>query len=335
MKILWQSKSSKVLQAFYEGFVVDGINGGNAFDVQSALALSKEFKVVIDPVTVRKNESLFSYWKRMRNYKAKADLLIMEPYPIVFGSRTKEQLSIAVIHHIDHAIAKKSLYHRWYFNRLIKRVKKCNVIVTVSEHWKNYFQLHDCKNVSVIYNSFDPSLYGKLTEEELSFRTKHAIPIGKTIIYIGNAIREKGVVEVYNALKNSEFHLIMTGPRNRVPELNVQYLNLNRHDYLQLLTLSSVVICFSLMEEGWNRIAHEALLSHTPVIGSNSGGMKELLEKAGQVVVNDKTEIYSAVAKVLSQREVFAEKGYEFVKQFDMKYFSNAWIGLVKEVTKN
>ena len=89
------------------------------------------------------------------------------------------------------------------------------------------------------------------------------------------------------------------------------------------------------MEEGWNRIAHEALLSHTPVIGSNSGGMKELLEKAGQVVVNDKTEIYSAVEKVLSQREIFAEKGYEFVKQFDMKYFSNAWIVLVKEVTKN
>src|SRR4051812_13825000 len=115
MKILWQSKSSKVLQAFYESNTVDGINGGNAYDVQSALALAKDFKVVIDPVTVRKNESVFSYWRRMLTYKAVADLLILEPYPVVFGNRKKSQLSIAVVHHIDHKLMKRSMYHRWYF----------------------------------------------------------------------------------------------------------------------------------------------------------------------------------------------------------------------------
>lgn len=334
MKILWQSKSSKVLQAFYEGSVSDGINGGNAYDVQSALVLSKDFNVVIDPVTVRKNESVFSYWKRMRAYRAKADLLIMEPYPVVFGRRNESQLSIAVIHHIDHLLAKKSLYHRWYFYNLLRKVKKCNAILTVSEHWKNYFVERNCKNVSVIYNSFIPDLYGKSDEDEKSFRARNGIPEGKKIIYIGNAIREKGVVEVYDALKNSGHHLIMTGPRNRVPDLKVQYLNLKRADYLKLLKFSSLVICFSLMEEGWNRIAHESLLSHTPVVGKESGGMTELLTNAGQIVVREKEEIFQAVNQALNNREQYALAGFNYVKQFDMAYFETAWTNVIRSVIK-
>ena len=335
MKILWQSKNSKVLQAFYEGTVADGINGGNAYDVQSALALSKDFKVVIDPVTIKKNESVFKYWSRMREYKAKADLLVLEPYPVVFGKRKEAQLSIAIIHHIDHVLAKKTLYHRWYFYMLLKKLKNCNAIVTVSEHWKNYFIEKKYKNVSVIYNAFDPSLYGNSDEDEKSFRARNGIPLEKKIIYIGNAIREKGVVEVYDALKRSDFHLIMTGPRNRVPELKVQYLNLKRKEYLQLLKFSSVVVCFSLMEEGWNRIAHESLLSHTPVVGKESGGMTELLTKAGQIVVRDKSEIRDAVLKAIAEREQLIKSGFEFVKQFDMAYFENAWKNIVRSVIKD
>lgn len=332
MKILWQSKSSKVLKAFYEGSIADGINGGNAYDVQSALALSKHFNVVIDPYTIRKSESVFSYWWRLRNYKAAANLVILEPYPIVFGNRTKSQLSIAVIHHIDHSIAKRSLFHRWYFHQLIKKVQKCNAVVTVSEHWRNYFSSHNCSNVSVIYNSFNPDVYNVSSSNEREYRLKHNIPLDKKIVYIGNAIRQKGVVEVYEALKKSDYHLIMTGPRNRVPELNVHYLNLKRADYLQLLKISSVVICFSLMEEGWNRIAHEALLSGTPVIGSDSGGMTELLSKAGQTIVREQNEIKSAVEKVLSQREHFSKLGLDYVKQFDTNYFEKAWLDVLNSV---
>lgn len=322
------------MKAYYEGSSVGGINGGNAYDVQSALALSKDFKVVIDPVTIRRNESIFSYWKRMLQYTAQADVLIMEPYPVVFGQRKSSQLSIAVIHHIDHNLMRKSIYHKWYFNRLLKKVGKCSAIVTVSLHWQNYFLQRNCKNVSVIYNSFDTSLYSGTIEDENSFRLKMKLPLQKKIIYIGNAIREKGVVEVYEALKNSNYHLVMTGPSNRVPGLNVQYLKLNREDYLQLLKISSLVICFSLMEEGWNRIAHEALLSHTPVIGTDSGGMSELLSKAGQIIVHSSGELPAAVAKALDERKVLAERGYDYVKQFDMVYFEKAWKDVVHSILK-
>jgi glycosyltransferase involved in cell wall biosynthesis len=256
----------------------------------------------------------------------------MEPFPIVYGKRLPGQKSIGVIHHIDHRIAEKSIYHRWFFSRLLSRLKKCDGVVTVSEHWKEYFDKLGCKNVQVIYNSFDPSLYGKMDEAEMTFRQRHEIPLNKKIIYIGNAIKEKGVVEVYDALKNSEYHLIMTGPRNRVPELNVQYLNLKREDYLRLLTVSSVVICFSLMEEGWNRIAHEALLSGTPVIGTGSGGMRELLEKSGQLIVTDKMDLKNSVDQIMKDRAEYSRKGLQYVRQFDLAYFSRSWIGVVQNV---
>ena len=88
------------------------------------------------------------------------------------------------------------------------------------------------------------------------------------------------------------------------------------------------------MEEGWNRIAHESLLSHTPVIGKESGGMTELLLKSGQIIVRDKSEIREAVEKAISERTRLAETGYNYVKQFDLTYFKNAWMQTIRSVIK-
>ena len=39
--------------------------------------------------------------------------------------------------------------------------------------------------------------------------------------------------------------------------------------------------------EGWNRTAHEAMLCRTPVIGSGTGGMRELLLGGQQIICED------------------------------------------------
>ena len=54
-----------------------------------------------------------------------------------------------------------------------------------------------------------------------------------------------------------------------------------------LLSCCDIVISFSEFPEGWNRVAHEALLTKTPVIGSGQGGMNELLNKSGQIICRD------------------------------------------------
>lgn len=333
MNILWQSKNKAVYDSFKKGVVTAFINGGNAYDVQSALALSENYKIDVDQVAIRDNEPVLKYWFRMASYKAKADLLIMEPFPVVYGKRRDGQKSIAMIHHVDPEIMNSGWYHRWYFYRLLRRARYCDAIVTVSEYWKNYFAHMGATHVEVIYNSFDPSIYNAPVDEK-AFREKFNIPENKKIIYIGNALREKGVYEVYDALKDTDYHLVMTGSKNRTPDLKVQYMNLTRAEYLTLLRISSVVVAFSLMIEGWNRIAHEALLSGTPVVGSGTGGMHELLTKAGQPIVATKERLLPEIEIVMQKRDEYVKRGQAYVSQFDPAYFKKRWVEVVERVMK-
>lgn len=331
MKILWQSKTATVAEAFRLGPDKVAMNGGNAYDVQAALALRRHYDVAIDPFPIRRKENVLRYWWRMSRYIAPADLLIMEPFPIVYGKRAPGQRSIAMIHHIDPVIRSSSIYHRWYFDRLIERTCACDRVVTVSAYWRDYFLSMGCRNVEIIYNAFDPALYRIPGFDARAFRARFSLPEDKPLVYIGNAIREKGVYDVYEALKDLPYHLVMTGAANRAPDLPVQYLRLDRSDYLGLLRSADVVIAYSQMIEGWNRIAHEALLSGTPVVGSGTGGMRELLRGGGQPEVGSPAELREAVDMVLRERPVYSSKGYEYVRQFDLAYFDRRWKEVVEQ----
>lgn len=336
MHILWQSKSALVHQCFADGRMDTSLNGGNLYDLQAMFALKNHFDIQSDKHTVRQaGEGTLNYIYRLQYLRNKADLLIMEPFPAVFGKRSPGQKTMAMIHHIDPEIRSKSFFHKLYFSLLIKRLKQVNKVVTVSSYWKKFLEKAGCENVDVIYNSFDIAPFRSLQKNNPEFRNKYNIPQEVKIIYIGNAIKEKGVYDVYEGLKNSGYHLIMSGAQNRAADLPVQYLHLDREDYLQLLASSSVVIAMSKMQEGWNRIAHEAMLCKTPVIGSGSGGMSELLEMGGQIRLSAPNELDAAVKKVLANENQFATKGYEYVKQFDLNYFERRWVEVVHSVMEN
>lgn len=333
MNILWQSKSPLVYQCFNLGKSDASLNGGNAYDLQAMLTLKKHFDISADRGSVREQgEPMSKYVYKLRSLRSDADLLIMEPFPVVFGRRKSSQRTIAMIHHIDPKIRAKSLFHQWYFSRLIRRLRQCDRVVTVSVYWKKFLERQGCENVDVIYNSFDPSAFRSIPKQNQEFRKKHGIPETGKVVYIGNAIKEKGVYDVYEGLKNSGYYLVMTGAENRATDLPVHYLKLDRNDYLQLLALSSVVIAMSKMEEGWNRIAHEAMLCKTPVIGSGAGGMAELLEQGGQVKLNDLSQLAQAVEQVITQEQQLGVRGYEYVKQFDLHYFEHRWVEVVNSV---
>jgi glycosyltransferase involved in cell wall biosynthesis len=181
-----------------------------------------------------------------------------------------------------------------------------------------------CERVEVIYNAFDLGEFTFDPEEVDAFLARHGIPRDKPIIYIGNASRQKGVVEVYEALKDEGYTLVMTG-RNKEVDLPALWFNLERRDYLRLLHACDVVITMSKLLEGWNRVAHEALLCRTPVIGSGIGGMRELLTEARQVILPDPAGLPEAVRSVLEQRALYEQRGYAFVEQLDTAYFARAW----------
>jgi len=83
------------------------------------------------------------------------------------------------------------------------------------------------------------------------------------------------------------------------------------------------------IEEGWSRVAHESLLCRTPVIGSGTAGMQELLEKGKQIICLDLEKLPSMVVSALGNRQQLANSGYDYVKQFDLSYFNKAWQTLI------
>ena len=95
---------------------------------------------------------------------------------------------------------------------------------------------------------------------------------------------EKGAIQVYNALKNQNYTLIMTGNSNQL-DIPVRCIYLMKKIIENFLKATDLVITMSLMNEGWNRIAHEAMLVGTPVIGNGSGGMSDLLVNGDQTII--------------------------------------------------
>jgi len=333
--ILWQSRSPLVYESFRSGQLSPAANGGNAYDYHAVEALSKKFSLEVDPAAVLKgNENVFAYWNRVRRIVPVSHIVIQEPYPLVFGKKKSGSKYIGMIHHIDDHLGKSTLKHRWYFASLKNKLKELEAVITVSVYWKEYLQNLGCKNVYVIYNAFQPEEFLFTESEITAFRNKHGInqDSSKPLIYIGGTSRQKGVYDVYHALKNEPYELIMSGPHNHAADLPVRFLNLNRREYLLLLHCANLVLTMSTMIEGWNRIAHESLLCGTPVIGSGVGGMNELLSGAGQKIVTNPSLLPVQVREVLTNRATFAEHGKKFVQKFNLSYFESEWTRVIEEL---
>ena len=331
MKIAWQTRSQLLFDSLEKNELQSGVNGGNIYDFDAAQALMRKHSLRPYEKAVWLKDNPISYWLKLRS-QANADISIIEPSPLVFGTLSKKKKYVAIVHHIDFERIEKSIKHRWFFHRLLKKLKKVDAVVTVSKYWKSYLEKNGCKNVHIIYNSFDVHNY-KFNDEQLtSIRKKLGLDTFKPLIHIGNASAEKGVYEVYQALKSMNVQLVMTGGSNKAKDLPVPFFNLSPTDYRILLGSCDAVVAFSSMSEGWNRIAHEAMLCKVPVIGSGLGGMKELLEGGKQLVVRNELEIQDKIEIALNRKVELGGLGYSYASQFNLFYFDKAWNELVEQL---
>jgi glycosyltransferase involved in cell wall biosynthesis len=240
----------------------------------------------------------------------------------------KPMFNIVMIYHIDGSYS--SFLSKIYQYLLAKRLSLLNrstCILAISKYWENYLIDLGFRNTKLIYNGFDLKEFLFSEQEILDFKHQYQLT-DKPIIYIGNAQVKKGAVKSYEALKNLDAHLVTSGrPLVDIPTLN---LELNYRDYLKLLKASSVVVTMSLFKEGWCRTAHEAMLCKTPVVGSGSGGMKELLEGGQQLICHDFLDLPGKVLYAIEHSEKLGREGYKYGCQFTMKRFESSWINLIE-----
>lgn len=277
-------------------------------------------------------ESLFYLFK----LRGKKNLWIRNFYSTVAFSPNKTKgKNIAVVFHIDFSgfpllsIPFLVLLEKLFFYH---NLKKMDAIVTISEYWKNHFLEKGYPNVYKIYCGFDLNKFNISERETLDFKKKYKLE-GKPIVYLGNCQKPKGVIDSYNALQNLDVYFVTSGRRQaKIPALN---LNLEYREYLKLLKASSVAVTMSKFKEGWCMTTHEAMLSKTPVIGSGTGGMKELLEGGKQIICKDFRNLKEKVEYLLEYpqlREKTGKDGYNFAKEFTLERFEKEWINLVSKI---
>ena len=259
-------------------------------------------------------------------FSKKNHLLTLQTIPFI----NLLKKNVLIIHHID--IKYSSLIMRLYYNYCLlfififrSRIKK---IVVVSKYWKEYLEKKGFNNVEVIYNSIEIKNFDFSDNEINSFKVKYKIDLKKPIIYIGNLKLLKGFDKVYDLLKNEPYVLVGSG-NDSCNLQGVICLNLPYKEYLLLLKSSDVVILMSEFLEGWNRTAHEAILLGKKVIGSGSGGMKELLEKENRLICKDYNNLISLVKKEIEDNDKNLTS--KLIHQYDKIYFKHNWFKVLNE----
>lgn len=308
--------------------------GGDIFEdeLQDILETAGNSVVAFNPVPSggSRIQKIPRYLKNLTQISDQAkncDFIIRAMNHVFFMASIPKQLVIA--YHYDtaycHPLVKA--HHILTLQSLVANKNKLHKLIVISKFWQDYFFNLGFKNIEIVYCGFDKKDFLVDSMSMQSLRSK-INPGDKKIVYIGNSQRKKGADQVYEVLNDRNDILLVTSG-NKDIDLPCLNLNLNRQEYLALLKLSSAVITFSQFKEGWNRVAHEAMMLGVPVIGSGFGGMGELLNGGGQKVVTRRAELNSALNAVLVDSEIGA-RGKEFAETFTKEKFRDSCLGLLR-----
>jgi glycosyltransferase involved in cell wall biosynthesis len=242
----------------------------------------------------------------------------------------KNQKNIVVFHHYD-TIAKSkllNLYQKIIYKNLLSKLNEIDVLVVVSEYWREHFEKQGIQNIQIIYNPFDIALYQQRTDtEKKAFKAKYGLG-NRPIVYIGNPQVEKGADKTYAALKHMDIDIVTSGIAHI--ELPTLHLDLSFYDYITLLQIADVSVLMSMLKEGWNRVALESLLCKTPVIGTGYGGMGELLRESQQTICRDFSKLPELVQNKI-QNPYVPKESYAYALSFDVEKFNNSWREILYE----
>jgi glycosyltransferase involved in cell wall biosynthesis len=328
--IEWLTKSDSMF-GFLEGKTDKQIRGGRTYEIDAINTLKRIYTVTINRDFIKRS-NIIKYVLKKHKHKIKGDICVLDPYVVALGKFDKRKKNIVIIHHIDEKIYNKNLGYKLFYRNLIRNLKKMDVVVVVSEVWKSFLQKKGIKNVRVIYNAFNVDKYNYTAAQIVKFKSKYNLDSGKPLIYLGQLANGKGVEEVYEVIDKKKFQVIVTSKSSKNSNITTHYFS--DVEFPLFLACCDVVLCMSSMPEGWNRIAHEALLTKTPVIGSGSGGMRELLQKSGQLILNYLSDLNNQLDTCIKNSSNYGDLGWEYVSQFDMAYFDKSWKALIGQLSQ-
>ncbi len=212
-------------------------------------------------------------------------------------------------------------------------------IITVSSKEMSKYYSEKGFNIHYLTNAIDvKSLQGKSDKR-----------FDKQIIYAARLSKEKGILEVIEMAKKlpDDIHLLILGSgveESKVKQLiknkkNVHYLGYqNKENTLSLIRGSDLLIQPSLHEGGLSYTLLESMACKTPIICTNAGGGRDVLEHLKNAyIVESKNhmKLFDAVIELMSdiqKREQLAITAYESVKEFDWSIIGPKYLEIYEKL---
>ena len=162
------------------------------------------------------------------------------------------------------------------------------------------------------------------------------------ILYVGHVQYDKGVREIFKAAESfPDKKFILAGPvadevKSLVCPDNVKLIGRLDHSEVQKLLCKSDVFLFPSYTEGFSNALVEAMACGLPVIASDVGANKDMIENHGGIIISEKShdEIITALKKIenydlrcsmslWNQKKVFDKYRVEIVMKRLLEIYNN------------
>ncbi|MGP7816042.1 N-acetyl-alpha-D-glucosaminyl L-malate synthase BshA [Niallia sp. 01092] len=211
-------------------------------------------------------------------------------------------------------------------------IEKSDVVTAVSESLRQqtYDVIHPNKQIEVLYNFIDERVYQKV--ESTHLRNEYGIQTAeKVVIHVSNFRSVKRVPDVVKAFYHlsekvqSKLLLVGDGPEMRnvtklVDELQIKdrVLFLGKQENLEeLYSISDLMLLLS-EKESFGLVALEAMACGVPCIGTNIGGIPEVIVdgETGYICeLGNAEEIGEKAAALLSNKELHQQFSYHSIQR--------------------
>ena len=200
----------------------------------------------------------------------------------------------------------------------IKNVlKRADVVLAVSNALKHEIIATGVTGISdktrICWNSVDINKFS--SKENNSFKQENKLVDKPIVLFVGNLIKRKNVESLLEAKKiaNSDYYLVIVGDGPLFKKLNTKVEDENIRDVIFLGSRNDVeniipscdVLVLPSFSESFGLVLIEALSCGKPVIGSNVGGITEIINDDVGLLVNPNkvSSIASAIDRVINDVE--------------------------------
>ena len=248
------------------------------------------------------NFNLIAKTTEIINEKGKFDVIHAHDWLVTYAAKTlKQSFKIPLVSTIHATEAGRNSGIHDQVQRYINDTEwlltyESTEVIVNSNYMKNELQRlfglpYD--KINVIPNGVNLDLYSGI-ERDYNFRRMYAMDNEKIILYLGRLVYEKGIQNLISAMpkildRYNDAKLVIAGKGGMIDELRnqVNYMGiqnkvyftgyLNSNDVQKMYKCADVAV-FPSTYEPFGIVALESMLSGTPTVVSDVGGLNEIIE---------------------------------------------------------